>query len=168
MVDGKAHFQDQPKGLGEQSYEVEIKLKDHKTGKIKSIKRKFFYQVVAPFVQISHDSPKPKLHAQAQLSNGRSEGKIKASHIRLQDRVLASIDNQEVNTQVNIQSFELTYTPVGGQPIQLKNMGGKFQKEVLNIIKKAKAGDLFLFHNIRANYIGQDDQLLNSMGFIVN
>lgn len=53
-----------------------------------------------------------------------------------------------------IQSFELMYQPRQNDPLIIPNSGWAFAKPVLNAVKNAKPGDIYVFQDIRARCPG--------------
>ena len=53
-----------------------------------------------------------------------------------------------------VQGYELMYQPRQNDPIVLKNEGWAFSKPVLNAVRSAKPGDIYVFTNIKARCPG--------------
>ena len=64
--------------------------------------------------------------------------------------LIAEFDNNvNYEGQCKVQSFDLIYTPHKGDPQVFHAKESLFKGEILNCIKSAHSGDLFLIDNIK-------------------
>gem|GEM_PF-71316 len=100
------------------------------------------------------------------LTNGKSDGTVKAGEMRVQRGLIAKLQNFDFDAQCKIQSFTMYYTPPRQDPVPAKNNGGTFSGTVLNSIRSAKPGGSFQFVDVKGRCPGDAvGRKLNGLAF---
>ena len=101
----------------------------------------------------------------ARVSNS-SGGSMSNGEFRAQGGVGAFLDNFEFDARCDITGFELVYVAARQDPIPVINVGARYTSNAMNLIQRAKPGDLYYFTNVRARCPGDvASREINSMVF---
>jgi len=87
------------------------------------------------------------------LSNSRG-GAMPSGEFRAQQGVRPVLDGFDFDAKCGIKGYRVVRIPKRQDPQVANNPGGKFGGEAVSIVKKAKAGDSFLFDNIKCQCPG--------------
>lgn len=106
------------------------------------------------------------------IANKRG-GNAVANELKVQDAILARLDNFDFDAKFNVTSFTVTYLPRRGEPEEASSnsmylTGPNASPNVNAIMSKLKPGDKIFFENIKA--VGPDKTTRNigSVNFIIN
>ena len=99
----------------------------------------------------------------------RKGGEIMVSILKGASVMLAQVENFDYELKYVITGFTLTHIPKKGEPINVENQGPMFGPAVIAEIQKCKAGDMYIFSNIKAKASGASDPrpLPNSIAYFV-
>ncbi len=104
----------------------------------------------------------------AQLTNGKTDGVIKAAEMRAMPGVMAVLENFDFDAKCKIQGFTLHYIPQGGDAVEMKVTGGRFTAKSLQAVQSAKSGDAYLFTNVKGRCPGDmAGRKLNGLAFMI-
>jgi hypothetical protein len=92
--------------------------------------------------------PAPKLDGEYRSSAVVADLMLQSKGIR------PMLENFDFDVNCEVLGFEVTYMPVGEDPISRQNQGGEWNSGVLEMIKKAKAGDKYFFDDIKVKLPG--------------
>ncbi len=81
---------------------------------------------------------------------GQSGGNIKTAKFKAQRGIIADLENFDFDIRFRIVSYELIYRAPRQDLITAQGKGQSFDQRALNLIKRAKPGDSFVFNSIRA------------------
>jgi len=81
-------------------------------------------------------------------------GNIKSGIFKAMPGLIPWLENFDFEAKCQIQGFEVTRVAKRADPVVGTNSGGSFSGKAANMIKAAKAGDLFLFENIKGKCPG--------------
>lgn len=124
--------------------------------KSKRVLQKFNYKIIT--------CPTPT----AKLVNGKTDAVVKAAEMRVMNGLMATIDNHDIDARCNISSFQLYYLREKGDPIVLKNVGGRFGPEIIDAIQNVKAGETLQFTDVMGHCPGDlSSRRLNSLAFMI-
>lgn len=102
------------------------------------------------------------------LSNKRSEGMISSGEMKIQLGLFVFMGDLFIKDCCSVQSFTLTYTGPGQNPVTFENNGAKFEDGALKLIQLARPGAIYQFSNVRGRCIGDSvSRRLNGMTFSV-
>lgn len=131
----------------------ELRVVERKT---KRVLQKFDYKIIA--------CPTPT----AKLVSGKTDGVVKAAEMRVMNGLMATIDNHDVCGRCKITSFQMYYVREKGDPIVLKNEGGRFSLEINQAIQHIKAGETLQFTDVMGRCPGDlAPRQLNSLAFMI-
>ncbi len=68
--------------------------------------------------------------------------------------IRAELKNFDFEARCNIMGFEIAYVPKRNDPVLSIQQGGKYNSKTLNMINRAKPGDIYYFSNIKAKCPG--------------
>jgi hypothetical protein len=99
----------------------------------------------------------------------RKGGEIMVSIFKSASVMLAQVENFDFESKYVITSFTLTRIPKKGDPVSVENQGPTFGPAVVAEIQKCKAGDFYIFSNIKAKASGAADPkpLANTIAYFV-
>ena len=104
---------------------------------------------------------------------GKRGGSAVANELKVQDAIIARLDNFDFDAKFVVTSYTVTYLPRRGEPEEATSnsqylTGGNASPSVAAIMAKLKPGDKIFFENIKA--IGPDKQprSIGSVNFICN
>lgn len=81
-------------------------------------------------------------------------GNIKSGVFKAMPGLIPWLENFDFEAKCKIQGFDITRVAKRADPVVGKNPGGSFNGKAANMMKAAKAGDLFLFENIKGKCPG--------------
>ena len=81
-------------------------------------------------------------------------GNIKSGIFKAMPGLIPWLENFDFEAKCKIQGFDVTRVAKRADPVVGKNPGGTFNGKAANMIKAAKAGDLYLFENIKGRCPG--------------
>lgn len=81
-------------------------------------------------------------------------GNVKSGVFKAMPGLIPWLENFDFEAKCQIQSFDMTRVAKRADPVVGKNSGGKFSGKADNMKKAAKAGDLYLFENIKGRCPG--------------
>ena len=84
----------------------------------------------------------------------KMDGTIRSAEFRVQQGFIPDMKDFVFDARCNIQSYTLFYTPKGGDPIRVTGRGNRFSGEVDGYVKQAKAGDDYVFTEVKAKCPG--------------
>lgn len=100
--------------------------------------------------------------------NGRTDGFIKSGTFRVQKGLYPELKNFDFKTQCKIQSYTLFYTKKQGDPVKVDVNGGAFTGRAGEYVRTAKAGDSFVFTDVKARCPGDDrGRRVNGLAFTI-
>lgn len=99
--------------------------------------------------------PAPTPSLMMNNNNLRKGGEISANIFKGSTALLAQIENFDFEAKCVVTNFKVTYIAKKGDPVVLENQGPMFSPTVVATIKNAKAGDTFIFDNIKAKLSGE-------------
>lgn len=99
--------------------------------------------------------PAPTPSVMMNNNNLRKGGEIAANVFKGSTALLAQIENFDFEAKCVVTGFKMTYIAKKGDPVVVENQGPMFSPTVVATIKNAKAGDLFIFDNIKAKLSGE-------------
>lgn len=79
---------------------------------------------------------------------GRHDGKIRVGEMKVQQGILASIENMDICGSCMVQSFETIRIPKFGTAQRAVNKGGRFTAETREILDQTMSGDVYCFRKI--------------------
>jgi len=115
------------------------------------------------------DPPLPTPSIMLNNAGLRKGGEIMVSILKGASVMLAQVENFDYDLKYVITGFTLTHIPKKGEPINVENQGPMFGAAVVAEIQKCKAGDLYIFSNIKAKASGATDPrpLTNTIAYFV-
>lgn len=100
--------------------------------------------------------------------NGRTDGFIKSGTFRVQRGLYPELKNFDFETNCKIQSYTLFYTKKQGDPVKVDVTGGAFTGRAGQYVKSAKAGDSFIFTEVKARCPGDTKgRRVNGLAFTI-
>lgn len=98
--------------------------------------------------------------------NGRTDGFIKSGTFRVQRGLYPKLENFDFKAKCKIQSYTLFYTKKQGDPVKVDVVGGAFTGRAGQYVKSAKAGDSFIFTDVKAKCPGHSSgRRVNGLAF---
>jgi gliding motility-associated protein GldM len=106
------------------------------------------------------------------INNSRG-GSATANAIKVQDAILARLDNFDFDCKFVVTSFTVTYLPRRGEPEEASSnnqylTGPNASPNVAAIMAKLKPGDKIFFENIRAIGCDKRPRSIGSVNFVLN
>jgi len=102
---------------------------------------------------------------------GKEDGVMTAAEFQAQLGLIAQIDNFDFDAKCTVQSFKMYHVrPVrpNEDAREYINKGGRFEGDVLEAVKKAKAGDQYMFTKVKARCPGDlAGRRLNGLAFSI-
>lgn len=100
-------------------------------------------------------------------------GSAVANELKVQDAILARLDNFDFDAKFNVTSFTVTYLPRRGDPEEASSnsmylTGPNASPAVAAIMSKLKPGDKIFFENIKAIGPDKTSRSIGSVNFIIN
>lgn len=107
--------------------------------------------------------PDPKI-----TINKQTDGFIKSGTFRIQRGLNSKLENFDFETDCRVQSYTLFYTKKNGDPVKVDVTGGAFTGRAGAYVKSAKAGDSFVFTNVKARCPGDSrGRRVNGLAFTI-
>ncbi|MFN0216709.1 MAG: M56 family metallopeptidase [Saprospiraceae bacterium] len=88
------------------------------------------------------------------LDGKYNSGTIGAEIMQQAKGIYSRANNFDFEADYTVVGFEVTYLPKEGEPISLNNVGGEWNNNVQEAIKKAKPGDTYFFDDIKVKCSG--------------
>lgn len=85
---------------------------------------------------------------------GKMDGVIRSADFRVQPGLYPELKDFVFDAKCDIQSYTLFYTPKGGDPIRYTGQGRRFTGEIADAVRRAKAGDDYVFTEVKAKCPG--------------
>src|SRR5690606_13420847 len=92
-------------------------------------------------------------------------GKVPAARFKVQRGILAVLENFNFDLQFEVISFELTYAAKRQDLVVQKTTGPSFTSEMLELLNKAKPGDVFYVDEIIVRGPDKTNRKLPSIAF---
>jgi len=92
----------------------------------------------------------------ANNGGGDEPSTMTAATFKAHGSLIAMLDNFDFEARCGVQSFELYYISKNQDPVSVKNNGAIFSTSTKGIVKRAKAGDIYMFTNVKATCPGDD------------
>ncbi len=90
---------------------------------------------------------------QARLS-GRTDGSISAGEMKVQNGIMAVLENFDFEAKCQISSYELIYITKGQEPLITVNSGAAFSPQTKKLIEAAQSGDVYIFKDVKGRCPG--------------
>jgi hypothetical protein len=139
-----------PKSVTEKGAYCNIVVKNKKTGKN-----------LGSFQLQVKKLPNPDIR----LSNNKSGGTLTAAEMKLQSGLMAIWNSSDFDARCVVTGFSLQKISDGKAHTEIKAEGGKFYGEVLESVKAAKQGDIYLFKDVLSRCPGDADN--REMGSLI-
>lgn len=106
------------------------------------------------------------------IANKRGGGGV-ANEMKVQDAIIARLDNFDFDAKFVVTSFSITYVPRRGEPEEGTSetqylTGARANPKVAAIMAKLKPGDKVYFENIRAVGPDKTSRNIGSLAFVIN
>ena len=75
--------------------------------------------------------------------------KMSVAELKVYNTLYAAFENFDFDASCNITQFQITKVSKGKDPVFVTNKGGDFNGRTTSLIQTAKAGDKFIFDNIK-------------------
>lgn len=89
-------------------------------------------------------------------SNIDGDDTMMGSHMKACRTLVAVLPDFDFDAKCEVVSFELMYMQKNEDPLIIQNKGHVFQKETLEAVQHAKAGDCYVFTKIKAKCPGDE------------
>ena len=97
---------------------------------------------------------------------GKMDGAVRKAEFRVQQGLIPKLKDFAFDAKCDIQSYTLFYTPKGGDPIRVTGSGRRFAGQVANYVRKANAGDSYIFTEMKAKCPGdRTGRRVNGLAF---
>ncbi|MGH1336414.1 MAG: GldM family protein [Aureispira sp.] len=107
--------------------------------------------------------PDPKV-----VIDDRTGGFIKSGRFKVQRGLYPKLENFDFGAKCKIQSYTLFYTKKQGDPVKVDVTGGAFTGRAGQYVQKAKAGDSFIFTDVKARCPGDSrGRRVNGLAFTI-
>ncbi len=104
---------------------------------------------------------------QARLS-GRTDGNISAGEMKVQNGIMAVLENFDFEAKCQISSYELMYIANVGDPVVSINAGAAFSPQTKKLIEAAQSGDVYIFKVVKGRCPGDvAGRMLNPLVFTI-
>ena len=90
---------------------------------------------------------------QARLS-GRTDGNISAGEMKVQNGIMAVLENFDLEAKCQIISCELIYIAIAADPVVSINTGAIFSPQTKKLIEAAQSGDVYIFKDVKGSCPG--------------
>ena len=110
--------------------------------------------VGAAGLNVSKDFRVKKIPDPVPTLSGAKGGTLANGTFRAQRALIPTLDNFDFDARCNIVGFNMIRSAKREDPVQALNKGGKFESKALDLVNKAKPGDIFVFDNIKCKCPG--------------
>jgi hypothetical protein len=105
---------------------------------------------------------------QVRIGMEASSGSTPAAKLNQMRGLTALLENFDFDAKCTVSSFQLHYYAADGKNKSLQNTAAAFKGEVLEVIQNAKAGDSFIFSDIKVRCNGdQAARRVDNLGIVV-
>ncbi|WP_118949982.1 type IX secretion system motor protein PorM/GldM [Taibaiella helva] len=94
---------------------------------------------------------------------GIATGRMEAAKAKVQQGVIAKLDNFDFDTKFEVLSFRFGYVPKNGEYAEVENGGARFTAGVKAYLDRSKPGDRWIFENVKAKGPDGRIQTINSV-----
>jgi hypothetical protein len=104
---------------------------------------------------------------QARLS-GRTDGSISAGDMKVQNGIMAVLENFDFEAKCQISSYELMYITKDQETLTTVNNGAAFSPQTKKLIEAAQPGDVYIFKDVTGRCPGDvTGRRLNPLVFTI-